>query len=102
MLLSLKTPFLGDFNALLPALLRISLFLLPAFHLHSAALPAQPRTCSLCLTIFLIASLPGPRYLRGSNSAGFSANTCLILAVNAIRRSVSILTLQIAIFAALL
>ena len=38
------------------------------------ALPLQPRTLTiLCLTIFLTASLAGPRYCLGSKCAGLSA-----------------------------
>ena len=46
-------------------------------------------------------SRAGPRYLRGSNSAGFSANTLRTAAVIAKRESESILILQTADFAAL-
>ena len=57
-----------------------SLRLLLIFHgsplQRSQAFPALISTCSfLYLTILTSSSLAGPRYLRGSNSPGFSANT---------------------------
>ncbi len=50
---------------------------------------------------FFIFSRAGPRYLRGSNSAGFFANTSRTAAVIARRESESMLILQTALFAAL-
>ena len=55
----------------------------------------------LCLYSFSILSRAGPRYLRGSNSAGFSAKVLRIAAVIARRESESMLILQTADLAAL-
>ena len=58
-------------------------------------LPALPNTFSiLCLYNFSILSRAGPKYLRGSNSAGFSAKVLRIAAVIAKRESESILILH--------
>ena len=65
-------------------------------------LPALPNTFSiLCLYNFSMLSRAGPKYLRGSNSAGFVANTSRIAAVIAKRLSESMLILQTADLAAL-
>src|SRR5437867_950816 len=61
---------------------------------QSKAWPAQQRTfLTLWRTSSFTALRAGPRYLRGSNSFGFSKNTLRMAAVIARRRSVSILTL---------
>ena len=55
----------------------------------------EPNTSLiLCLTVSVIKSLAGVKYLRGSNAAGSSANTFLIPAVIASLKSVSTFILE--------
>ena len=58
------------------------------------AWPAVLNSCRRCLQSFVIASMAGLRYLRGSNSPGFSVRTLRIWPVIAMRLSVSMLILR--------
>ena len=67
-----------------------------------STLLALPKTCTvLCLYSSFNASLAGPKYLRGSNSAGLLAKTSRTAAVIAKRPSESMLILHTAEVAAL-
>src|SRR5580704_13511439 len=58
------------------------------------AWPAVLNSCSRCLQSLVMASMAGLRYLRGSNSSGWSFRTLRIWPVIAMRLSVSMLILR--------